>query len=123
MRGIDFRVARTQVRIAEVLGLLGFEPVRVVARQARGPCPLHRSRSRTSRVFAVQLDKNLYHCFRCGAGGNALDLWAAWTGQDLHVAVMDLYQRLGRAVPWLPAASWRTVRQVTIKEQSTMPDP
>jgi DNA primase len=77
MCGIDFREARARVRIAEVLALLGWQPQRVVGEQARGPCPLHRSRSATSRVFAVHLGKHVYHCFACAAGGNALDLWAA----------------------------------------------
>jgi len=126
MRGIDFRAARTQVRIAEVLALLGYRPRHVVGSQVRGPCPLHRSHSPTSRVFAVALDKNVYHCFRCGAGGNALDLWAAWTRQSLHAAVVDLYQRLGREVPWLPPSVWRRAGRaasLTKKEHPTMPDP
>jgi DNA primase len=107
MRGIDFREARARVRIAEVLELMGLPARRVLGSTVRGPCPLHRSRSPTSRVFSVHLDKNVYHCFRCGAGGNALDLWAVWTGQPLHAAVVDLYQRLGRAVPWQGQASSR----------------
>ena len=108
MRGIDFREARAGVRIAEVLLLMGFEPGRLVGAQLRGPCPLHRSHSPTSRVFAAHLEKNIYHCFRCGAHGNALDLWAAWTAQELHAAVLDLYQRLGRKVPWLPYSCQRS---------------
>jgi DNA primase len=86
----------------EVLDLMGYQPRRIVGGQARGPCPLHRSRSATSRVFAVHLHKNLYHCFACGAGGNALDLWAAWTRQQVYAAVVDLFQHLGRDVPRLP---------------------
>ena len=101
MPGIDFREARARLRLAEVLELIGFVPRSRRGDQVRGPCPLHGSRSPTSRSFAGHLSKNLYHCFRCGAGGNALDLWAAWTKQDLHTAVVDLCQRLGRDVPWL----------------------
>ena len=52
-------------------------------------------------MFAAHLGKNVYHCFRCGAGGNALDLWAALTRQSLYAAVVDLCERLGRPVPWL----------------------
>jgi DNA primase len=104
MPGIDFREARMRLRIAEVLELMGYEPRRALGTSVRGPCPLHRSHSPTSRVFAVHLGKNVYHCFRCGACGNALDLWAAWTGQRLPAAVVDLYQRLGREVPWLASS-------------------
>jgi len=105
MRGIDFAEARARLRIAEVLELMGYEPRHQLGQQVRGPCPLHGSRSASSRVFAVHWHKNVFHCFVCGAGGNALDLWAAWTRQPLYAAVVDLFQRLGRDIPWLPAAA------------------
>jgi len=105
MRSIDFAEARARLRIAEVLQLMNYEPRRFLGPQARGPCPLHGSRSASSRVFAVHGHKNVFHCFVCGAGGNALDLWAAWTRQDLYAAVVDLFQRLGRDLPRLPAAA------------------
>jgi DNA primase len=102
MPGIDYRAARALVPLADVLGLLGFVPRQRHGQQLRGPCPVHRSRSTTSRVFAAHLQRQVWHCFRCGAGGNALDLWAAVTRQPLHAAAIDLCQRLGRDVPWLP---------------------
>jgi DNA primase len=103
MPGIDYRTARAQLPLEDVLALLSFVPRRRLGQQLRGRCPLHGSRSATSRSFAAHLGKNAWHCFRCGAGGNALDLWAVVTRQPLHVAVLDLCQRLGREVPWLPA--------------------
>ena len=102
MPGIDYRAARAALPLAEVLRLMGWRPVTGRGVQQRGPCPLHGSRSPTSRVLAVHLGKDVYHCFGCGAGGNALDLWAAWTKQELHAAVIDLCRRLGQPVPWLP---------------------
>jgi len=101
MPGIDFREARARVRLIEVLGLLGFEPRSRWGNQLRGPCLVHRSRTRTSRSFAAHLGRDLWHCFVCAAGGNALDLWALVTRQDVHAAVLDLFLRLGREVPWL----------------------
>jgi len=101
MPAIDYRAARAQLHLADVLALIGYQPRWRQGPQGRGPCPLHGSRSATSRVFAVHLDKNLWHCFRCGAGGNALDLWAALSRLPLHAAVLDLCQRLGQPVPWL----------------------
>jgi DNA primase len=103
MPGIDYRAARAQLRLAEVLALLDLVPRGGFGQQLRGPCPVHRSRTPRSRSFSAHLGKNLWHCFRCGAGGNALDLWAAVTRQPLHAAVLDLCQRLGRDVPWLSA--------------------
>jgi DNA primase len=102
MPALDFRAARARVTVAEVLDLLGFVPRSRRGGQVRGPCPVHRSRSPTSRSFAAHLGRGVWHCFRCGGGGNALDLWAAATRQPLYVAVLDLYGRLARPVPWLP---------------------
>jgi DNA primase len=101
MPAIDYREARARLRLAAVLELLGYEPRWRQGEQIRGPCPLHGSRSPSSRVFAAHLGKNVYHCFRCGAGGNALDLWAAVRHLTLHAAVLDLCQRLGQPAPWL----------------------
>jgi DNA primase len=101
MTAIDYRRARAELRLADVLELIGYQPRSRQGLQWRGRCPLHGSRSATSRVFAVHLGKNLYHCFRCGAGGNALDLWAALNQLPLHAAVLDLCQRLHHEVPWL----------------------
>jgi DNA primase len=102
MPGIDYRAASAVLPLADVLGLLGCVPRPRHGVQLRGPCPVRGSRSPTSRCFAAHLGKNAWHCFGCGAGGNALDLWAAMTRQPLHAAVLDLGQRLGRAVPWRP---------------------
>jgi DNA primase len=101
MPAIDYRAARTSIRLLDVLALIAYQPVQQRGEQWRGPCPLHGSHTATSRVFAVHLSKNVYHCFRCGAGGNALDLWAALTQQPLHAAVLELCHRLGQPVPWL----------------------
>lgn len=103
MPAIDYRAARAQLRLAAVLELLGFTARQRHGEAVRGRCPVHGSRTRHSRSFAAHLGKNVWHCFTCGAGGNALDLWVAVTRQPLHAAVLDLCRRLGRDVPWLPA--------------------
>jgi hypothetical protein len=102
---LDFRQARAEVRLVEVLRLLGWSARTRVGAQVRGACPVHRSSSSTSRVFAAHLERGIWQCFRCGAAGNALDLWAQATGQGIYQAVVDLYGRLGQTLPWLPAAA------------------
>lgn len=122
MPGIDYREARARLPLAEVLDLLGFEPRSRCGAQVRGPCPVHRSRRPTSRSFAAHLGKGVWHCFVCEAGGNTLDLWLAVTRQELHAAVIDLYARLGRDVPWLtPRAS--PPRRLVARRKQAMPDP
>ena len=102
MPGIDYRAARAQLPLAAVLELLGFEARERHGDQVRGRCPVHGSKTPGSRSFAAHLGKGMWHCFSCGAGGNALDLWVAITRQELHAAVLDLCRRLGHELPWLP---------------------
>jgi hypothetical protein len=102
---IDLRQARSEIPLRAVLELLGFEPRTRAGAQWRGPCPVHGSQAATSRSFAAHVGKHVWYCFRCRQGGNALDLWARATGQELYAAVLDLYRRLGRSVPWLQAAA------------------
>jgi CHC2-type zinc finger protein len=109
MAGIDFRAARTLVSMAEVLTLLGFEARSCSGPQLRGPCPLHGSAT-SSRVFSVNLAKNTFQCFKCGASGNHLDLWASATKKSVYEAALDLCQRLGRDIPWLVAEQRRGTR-------------
>jgi DNA primase len=99
MPGINFRQARREILLREVLELLDYVARQQTGEQLRGPCPVHGSRALTSRSFAAHLGKGVWHCFRCGASGNALDLWAVVTGQGIYEAVLDLYRRLGRVPP------------------------
>ena len=113
---VDFRRARGEIRLAWVLGQLGWQARECRGEQVRGACPLHGSTSARSRSFSAHLGRGLWHCFRCGASGNALELWARATGLGLYQAVLELYDRLGREVPWLqlarPAASAQEEKDV-----------
>ena len=98
---IDLRQARREIRLAVVLELLDWRARECRGAQVRGPCPLHGSSSPRRRSFSAHLDRNTWQCFRCGASGNALDLWLRVRQQPLYPAVLELYRQLGRAVPWL----------------------
>src|SRR5262249_22939415 len=81
---VDFRLARSDVRLAWVLGLLNWRPRERRGQQVRGACPLHGPTSPRGRSFSTQLGRGVWQCFRCGAAGNALDLWARTTGLGLY---------------------------------------
>ena len=100
MPGIDFTLLRQQVPLTQVLDLLGFTATTRRGPQLRGPCPIHRSASPHSRSFAADVEKNCWHCFRCGAGGNALDLYLAVTGLPVYDGARELCARLHMPVPW-----------------------
>ena len=99
MPALDYRRARAELRLAHVLALLDYQPHRRQGQRWRGPCPLHGSRSATSRSFAAHLGKNLFHCFGCGAGGNALDLYLAVTRLPVYEGALELCARLHLPVP------------------------
>jgi hypothetical protein len=115
MAGIDFTLLRRQVELAPVLDLVGFEATTRCGPQLRGPCPLHAAtalaaapRRRRSRSFAAQVTKNCWHCFACGASGNALDLYLAVTKLPVYAGALELCARLGLVVPRLgPPVSGR----------------
>ena len=89
LRPIDFRALKQQVPIERVLEFYKWRHVKTSGRELRGPCPVHRSKSETSRVFSVSQSKNAWKCFKCEAGGNQLDLAAHYFGipQDQFVRV------------------------------------
>ena len=70
-------------------------------RELRGPCPVHGSSSKRSRVFSVNLKTNAYRCFKCGSAGNQLDLYAAVTKQSLYQAAIDLCKQTNCPTPWI----------------------
>ena len=99
---IDFAAVHAAITMAAVLALLGLRINANHAAQHRGPCPLHGSSSGTSRSFSANLDKHIFHCFKCGRSGNALELWAHANQQTIYDAAIDLCERLKIPLPTLP---------------------
>jgi DNA primase len=101
MPGVDFRAVRDMIAMSEVLELIGYASSSAFTDVLRGPCPVHGSTSPNSRAFAVNLKRKLFHCFKCGAGGNHLDLFVACTKMRVYDAAIELCTRLHRPVPWI----------------------
>jgi putative transposase len=116
---IDFSAVRALITLAEVLALLHFVPNRSRGAEQRGPCPVHgSSNSARSNCFSANIADNIWHCFKCGKGGNALDLWMAVTSQNAYDAAVDLCQRLGRPLPTKePRRQAATARQQTAEQR------
>jgi transposase len=95
-RSVDYQYLRQQITMQQVLNHLGLlTGLQKGGRgECRGPCPLHGSKDRNSRSFAVNLSKNAYKCFApsCGQSGNVLDFWAAYHKQSIHQAALSLAQ-------------------------------
>jgi putative transposase len=111
---IDFAAVRTSISLAEVLALLRFTPSMTQGTQQRGPCPIHGSQDARSRSFSANLADHTFHCFKCGAHGNALDLWAATSRQSIYDAAVDLCHQLGRPAPQPRNSEEEPVRSASI---------
>lgn len=59
-------------------------------------CPFHDEKTPS---FSVSPDKQLYHCFGCGASGNSLGFIMAYDRQDFPVAIEALAKVAGLDVP------------------------
>ena len=101
---IDFQELRRRISIRQVLELLEWNPVQGdwdrANGQLRGPCPIHHGQN--PRSFSVNLDRNLFRCFKpcCDEKGNQLDLYAIATSQPLRQAAAELCQRLRIETPY-----------------------
>jgi putative transposase len=115
---IDFDAVKATVTMAAVLALLGFQPNSTRGAQQRGGCPLHGSSHGTSRCFSAHLGKNVFHCFKCGRSGNALDLWALANRLTPYDAAIDLCQRLHLPLPTLLPEPQRNREEETVAPTS-----
>jgi DNA primase len=61
-----------------------------------GLCPFHGEKSPS---FSVSPTKQFYHCFGCGANGNAIGFLMEHAGMSFIEAVKDLAQQTGMLIP------------------------
>jgi DNA primase len=78
-----------------------------------GLCPFHNEKTPS---FSVSPSKQFYHCFGCGAHGNAIGFLMSYGGMGYVDAVKDLAAGVGMQVPeWQP----RTPQEIQQKERAT----
>ncbi|TSE29550.1 DNA primase [Tepidimonas charontis] len=85
-------LARTD--LVELVGR--YVPLRKGGANYLGLCPFHAEKSPS---FTVSPSKQFYHCFGCGAHGNAIDFLMRHLGLPFPDAVRDLAQQAGMSVP------------------------
>ncbi len=85
-----------------------------------GLCPFHGEKSPS---FSVSPTKQFYHCFGCGANGNAIGFLMEHAGMSFVEAVKDLAQQVGLQVPEDDAspqdrerAAQQRLKQVTLND-------
>jgi hypothetical protein len=100
VRGIDFRAVKLSVPPAAVLALLHWTPARGGGPFGCGDCLLCGAGTRRWRPFHASPQG--WFCHACGEGGNYLDLWRKVRRTGLYFAAVELCERAGVVVPYLP---------------------
>ncbi|TCP53336.1 DNA primase [Tumebacillus sp. BK434] len=85
---------RQHFDIVDVIG--EFVPLKKSGRGYMGCCPFHNEKSPS---FSVSQDKQLYHCFGCGASGNLFSFLRDKEGITFFEAVEQLAKRANIALP------------------------
>ena len=83
-----------RVDLAEVVG--HHVQLKKAGANLAGLCPFHAEKSPS---FTVSPSKQFYHCFGCGAHGNAVRFLTEFSGMHFIDAVKELAQQVGLALP------------------------
>ncbi len=103
--------------VAEALPGRGFAGQRPAAGSWR--CPLHQGQG--SEAFHANLERNVFHCFACGAGGNVLDFVAAMEECSIREAALRVQEKwMGGVQPGPPFRS-AEAKLVTKKREAGNP--
>jgi DNA primase len=102
---------RNSVDIVDVIS--EYVQLKKQGRNMVGLCPFHGEKTPS---FSVSAEKQLYHCFGCGAGGNVFSFIMAIEGLEFLDSVKNLAVRANIALPELEKSDATTAT----KEQNTM---
>jgi DNA primase len=92
---------RERSDIVEIIG--DHVPLKQSGRNFKALCPFHPEKAPS---FMVSPEKQIYHCFGCGAGGNVFSFLMQAEGMTFPEAVKALAKRYGIEIPeGLPRAS------------------
>lgn len=78
----------------------------------KGLCPFH---SEKSPSFTVTPEKQIYHCFGCHAGGNAIHFLMAVEGLSFGEAVRQMAEEAHIPVEWGPVSETQSQEQLDAK--------
>ena len=85
---------QNRVDIVEVISK--FLPLKKAGRNYKGNCPFHEEKTPS---FVVSPDKQIYHCFGCGSGGNVFSFVMKYENVEFPEAVEMLAEQAGIQLP------------------------
>lgn len=78
--------------------------VKKAGRNFKGLCPFH---SEKTPSFNINPQRQIYHCFGCGAGGNVISFLMEFEKIGFIEAIKELAARAGIALPERAGSDWR----------------
>ena len=85
---------QARVDIAELIGR--YVPLKRAGRHWKAACPFHKEKSPS---FMVNTDKQIFHCFGCGVGGNSFSFLMQHDRLTFPEAVRQLAEQVGLQMP------------------------
>lgn len=83
-----------RVDIVDVIS--GYFPLKRAGKNFRTLCPFHHEKTPS---FMVSPDKQIFHCFGCGAGGNVFNFIMKYERTEFPETIRELAQRVGVEIP------------------------
>ena len=83
-----------RVDIVEVIS--EYIPLKRAGRNYKAPCPFHEEKTPS---FVVSPDKQIYHCFGCGAGGNVLSFVMKHEHMEFREIIEKFANKVGIELP------------------------
>ncbi|MBN1829469.1 MAG: DNA primase, partial [Deltaproteobacteria bacterium] len=85
---------RGRINIVDLVS--GYVALRKAGRNYIGLCPFHKEKTPS---FTVNPDKQIYYCFGCGEGGNAISFYMGIEKASFPEALRRLAEKVGVALP------------------------
>ncbi|MFA6078396.1 MAG: DNA primase [Candidatus Omnitrophota bacterium] len=73
-----------------------YVPLKKAGRNYKAPCPFHHEKTPS---FVVSPDKQIYHCFGCGAGGNVFSFLMKFENLEFPEVIEMLAEKAGVVLP------------------------
>jgi len=96
MRIPEDKIEEIRIAVDIVDYINQFVPLRKVGKNYVGLCPFHTEKTPS---FTVSPDKQLYHCFGCGAGGNVFNFVMQYEKVSFFEAVKKIAEYVGVELP------------------------
>ncbi len=95
---VDLSDAKEEVKkAADIIEIIGqYVQLKKRGQNHIGLCPFHSERSPS---FTVNQDKQIYHCFGCGRGGDVFTFWMEYHNLSFSQSLKDLAERYNIDLP------------------------